>query len=446
MGLKVVMLGHGAVGKALWPCLRQHFGLSMSDGVSIDCCAEALDHARSMGLSTVMARIDRDNYVEALSPWLSQGAVLVNLAVDVSTADLARLTASRDCGYVDAGIEGWPEDWVASANGWMPSIANEREALSKKLSKGQGERTAVVGHGANPGLASSWAKAGIDHLESLMGGGVSTKPWGARAKDLGLRVIQIAEMDHGRASWRDDCFCNTWSVSGLAREALQQGEMGWGSHESDMPKGALLESGSFGASLLLPTIGALSWVKSWTPLGGVGMARVVTHLESVGLSTLLTDKASGYRPTCYYAYRPCEGAVEGLARMVDGRWSVGGPEWVAGGDQLEGMDELGALLMGEGFGSLWIGSRLTSAQSRALAPGVSATTMQVAAGLCAAISWALEYPNMGWVEPEDLPHEYILSVASRWLGQPVVVSSPVVEPLGIKAKGPDDLSWRHFQG
>lgn len=446
MVLKVVMLGYGAVGKALWPCLRQYFGLSMSDGVSIDCSLDALDHARSIGLTTVMARVDRHNYVETLAPWLCSGAVLVNLAVDVSTADLALLAASYDCGYVDAGIEGWPEDWIASDGGWMPSIASEREALSKSLSKGQGKRTAVIGHGANPGLASSWAKSGIDQLEMRMGGGLSTKPWGERAKDLGVRVIQIAEMDHGRAAWRDDCFCNTWSVSGLAREALQQGEMGWGSHEGDAPEGSLVESGSFGESLLLPTVGALSWVKSWTPLGGHGLARVVTHLESVGLSTLLTDEQSGYRPTCYYAYRPCDGAAAGLERMVAGSWSVGGPEWVAGGEHLEGMDELGALLMGESFGSLWIGSRLTSAESRAIAQGVSATTMQVAAGLCAAIAWALDHPDMGWVEPEDLPHEYILNVASRWLGQPVVACSPIVEPLGVKANAPDDLAWRHFQG
>jgi homospermidine synthase len=87
-------------------------------------------------------------------------------------------------------------------------------------------------------------------------------------------------------------------------------------------------------------------------------------------------------------------------------------------DEIEsGMDELGVLLMGNPEGVYWYGSRLTIAGARALAPYNTATSLQVVAGILGGMVWALENPDAGLVEPDELDHERILEVATPYLGE-----------------------------
>ncbi len=57
---------------------------------------------------------------------------------------------------------------------------------------------------------------------------------------------------------------------------------------------------------------------------------------------------------------------------------------------VSGEDIMGALLMGHSYNSWWTGSALSIEEARSLAPGQNATTLQVAAGIVAAILWMLE--------------------------------------------------------
>ena len=175
------------------------------------------------------------------------------------------------------------------------------------------------------------------------------------------------------------------------------------------------------------------------------MALAITHLEALGVRDFLSMPHSGYAPTCYYAYQACQLAQAGLAQLSRGSWVMGDPEWIADGEHIEGIDELGALLMGESFGSLWIGSRLDSASARRLVPRASATTLQVAAGLASAWAWIEKNPCRGVLEPEDLPSLDILEAARPWIGPDVEVRSPWIEPLDrLAPMSMSALSFEHF--
>ena len=87
----------------------------------------------------------------------------------------------------------------------------------------------------------------------------------------------------------------------------------------------------------------------------------------------------------------------------------------------EGVDELGVLLMGNAKGIYWFGSRLSIKQARRLLPHNNATSLQVVAGVLAGLVWALRNPNAGVVEPEDIDHELVLSIATPYLGELVGV-------------------------
>ncbi len=84
-----------------------------------------------------------------------------------------------------------------------------------------------------------------------------------------------------------------------------------------------------------------------------------------------------------------------------------------------GVDELGVLLMGHGRGAYWYGSQLSIDEARELAPYNSATSLQVVAGVLGGMVWAIENPQAGIVEADELDHKRVLEVARPYLG-PVV--------------------------
>jgi homospermidine synthase len=90
-------------------------------------------------------------------------------------------------------------------------------------------------------------------------------------------------------------------------------------------------------------------------------------------------------------------------------------------DIVEGMDELGVLLMGHARGAYWYGSQLTVQRARELCPHNSATSLQVAAPVMAGMIWAMKNPMRGVLEPDDLPHDEMLRMIRPYLGDVVGV-------------------------
>jgi homospermidine synthase len=90
---------------------------------------------------------------------------------------------------------------------------------------------------------------------------------------------------------------------------------------------------------------------------------------------------------------------------------------------VEGIDELGALLMGD-FGAYWYGSQLSIEEARQLlGSDYNATSIQIAAPVLAGAMWLIEHPDRGIVEPEDLDHDFVLNVCRPYLGPVVGVRS-----------------------
>ena len=89
-------------------------------------------------------------------------------------------------------------------------------------------------------------------------------------------------------------------------------------------------------------------------------------------------------------------------------------------DEIEhGIDELGVLLMGHAKGAYWYGSRLSVEEARRLVRFNNATSLQVTAAALAGMIWALENPERGIVEPDEIDHERILDICRPYLGKVV---------------------------
>ena len=70
----------------------------------------------------------------------------------------------------------------------------------------------------------------------------------------------------------------------------------------------------------------------------------------------------------------------------------------------QGIDELGVLLAGHAKNAYWYGSQLSIGEARGLAPYNSATSLQVTSAALAGMIWAMENPQRGIVEPDDMDY------------------------------------------
>ena len=106
-----------------------------------------------------------------------------------------------------------------------------------------------------------------------------------------------------------------------------------------------------------------------------------------------------YRPTCHYAYHPCEDAVSSCFSIMGEGKPMEENKWMIL-DQTnitEGIDELGVLVYGHGKNAYWYGSQLSHEDTQKLVGGQNATALQVTSALVAGMVWAIENPNEGLV-------------------------------------------------
>ncbi|MDH5620801.1 MAG: homospermidine synthase, partial [Gammaproteobacteria bacterium] len=238
---------------------------------------------------------------------------------------------------------------------------------------------------------------------------------------LGIKTIHCSERDTQVATprKRHGEFVNTWSVDGLISEGMQPCELGWGSHERHFPPDAHQHESGCQAAIYLDRPGASVRVRTWTPNEGPFYGFLITHGEAISIADYLTvrdgDKVI-YRPTCHYAYHPCDETVLSLHELVGRNWRIQENRRLLRDEITEGVDELGALFMGHQKGAYWYGSQLSVDEARELAPYNNATSLQVVAGVLGAVVWAMQNPAAGIVEPEDLDFQRVLEVANPYLG------------------------------
>ena len=127
-----------------------------------------------------------------------------------------------------------------------------------------------------------------------------------------------------------------------------------------------------------------------------------------------------YRPTCHYAYHPCDDAVLSLHEMAGAAWKPQATWHILTEDDIvDGVDELGVLLYGHAKNAYWYGSPLSIEETRRLAPYQNATGLQVTSAVLAGIVWMLENPDRGLVEADELDFRRCLEIQRPYLGDGV---------------------------
>lgn len=433
---RIVMLGFGSIGQGVLPLILRHLDVTTEQITIVSAEDRGRSVAEEYGVRFIRQPITRDNYRTVLEPLLDPDTFLVNVSVDVSSIALVKLCRERGALYLDTCIEPWAGAYVdpSLSPSQRSNYALRETALALKSE--DPAPTAVIAHGANPGLVSHFVKEALlaiardSGLKVDNGGAPATRAeLGTLAHDLGVKVIHIAERDTQSAahvSKRPGEFVNTWSIDGFVSEGCQPAELGWGSHERTFPEDGGRHDFGSDAAIYLQRPGAGTRVRTWTPLEGPFHGFLVTHNESISIADYLTVRNGAgvsYRPTVHYAYHPCDDAVLSLHELAGKNWRMQGSQRLMMDEITSGIDELGVLLMGHERGAYWFGSQLSIDEARHLVPHNNATSLQVTIAVLAGMVWALENPRAGLIEPEEMDHQRIMAIARPYLGKVVGVYS-----------------------
>jgi homospermidine synthase len=436
----VLVLGCGSVAQCTVPLLVRELGIDAHRINVVDFVDNRarIAGALAAGVTFEEARVTPENIDAFLGARAGEGDLLLDVAWNIDNPTILQWCRDHGVRYLNTSVELWnPYDHMTEVRPLDRTLYVRHMAIRRMIA-GWGDNkgpTAVVEHGANPGLVSHWAKQALTEIatrmlsDGLAGSGaagieaaLAEHRYNSLAMLTGTKVIHVAERDTQVTDVpkRTNEFVNTWSVEGFYEEGVAPAEAGWGTHERRLPPNAFVHAGEGPCNqICIAGPGMETWVRSWVPSGEMrGM--VIRHGEAFTMCEHLTvrDERGNdvYRPTVHYAYHPSDAAVNSVLELRMRGWEMQ-PDWrILNNEIISGRDELGVLLMGHPYRAWWTGSLLSIDEARAIIPDQNATTLQVAASIMGAVTWMIEHPDEGVRVPDDLPWEQVLKVAEPYLG------------------------------
>ena len=437
-GGRVLILGCGSVSRCLQPLLLRHFEMDFSKLTILDFedVRSTIPDTLAAGARVVQDRVRPDNLNTLLSQFAGSGDLLIDLAWNIDAGEIIQWCHDHNVLYINTSVEIWDPYEEA---GFIPpaerTLYVRHMALRQRTSRwSEPGPTAVVEHGANPGLVSHWGKVALEDITRAMLPDLTRGPQRQALEQAladsahahlamltGTRVIHISERDTqiSRKPKEVNEFVNTWSIAGFHEEGIAPAEMGWGTHERRLPLYAHTHQAGPCPQICLAQMGMNTLVRSWVPQGGEIIGMVIRHGEAFTICDHLTvwdGDRPVYRPTVHYAYLPTDAALASLHELKMRGYQLQPKLRIMNDEITDGMDELGVLLLGHALNGWWVGSQLTIHEARRLVEHQNATTLQVAASVFGAVAWMLRNPRRGLNVPDDLPHREILEVAGPYLG------------------------------
>ena len=273
VGYRILVIGCGSVGRCALPLLRQLLinDLKPQSITVFDCvvpsCA-TLDWLKNANIEFEQKCIAEDSYRDLLCNYLSSGDLLLDLGFNVSTEALVRWCHENHVLFVNTTVD----VWFLSAKGgdlfytfpfdlfgWHEELLEMQFEMRQKY--GKAAPTAIVEHGANPGLVSHFVKQGLQDMASYalknhmitnqnrkqkIEIALDEKDHARLAYLLGVKTIHISERDSQatNVARKRNEMVNTWCVSSLCEESNGCVQFGWGTHERKLPDEALLQNQS----------------------------------------------------------------------------------------------------------------------------------------------------------------------------------------------------------
>ncbi|NQV96404.1 MAG: saccharopine dehydrogenase NADP-binding domain-containing protein, partial [Acidimicrobiaceae bacterium] len=305
---RVLVLGCGSVAQCVVPLLVRDLKLEPSSITIVDFVdnRHRVASAIASGVKYEIDQVTQENLDSFLTARVSAGDILLDLAWNIDCTTILEWCHDHGVRYLNTSVELWnPYDKMAEIHPLNRTLYVRHQAIRKMINRwGSNDGpSAVVEHGANPGLVSHFAKQALFEIsnkiltdgragsrQSALESALSDGAFDRLAMLTGTRVIHISERDTQitNVPKRVNEFVNTWSVEGFYEEGVAPAEMGWGTHERWMPANAHVHTDDGPRNqICLAQPGMETWVRSWVPTGEI-LGMIIRHDESYTMSNHLT--------------------------------------------------------------------------------------------------------------------------------------------------------------
>src|SRR4051812_30664472 len=183
---KILFVGYGAVAECTLPILFKHLKVPAKNVTVMDFenRAEKLKRWTAKGVRFVRDRVTEENMGKLLAKHVGAGDLLIDLAWNIDALEILQWCRDHGVMYINTSTELW-DPYKSGSHPTEKTLYWRHMNLRRMTAKWQGKgATAVIEHGANPGLISHFVKQGlIDIGAKLL----------ADRKAKGRRAEQITE-------------------------------------------------------------------------------------------------------------------------------------------------------------------------------------------------------------------------------------------------------------
>ncbi|MEK7720849.1 MAG: saccharopine dehydrogenase NADP-binding domain-containing protein, partial [Elusimicrobiota bacterium] len=162
---RVLFVGYGAVAQCTLPILLKHLKLPAGNITVMDFenRSASLREWAAKGVRFVRNRVTRDNLDRLLGKYLSAGDALIDLAWNIDACVILKWCHDRGVLYVNTSTEVWdPYEGAVDKHPTERTLYHRHMNIRRMTAKWpRGGPTAILEHGANPGLISHFTKQGL---------------------------------------------------------------------------------------------------------------------------------------------------------------------------------------------------------------------------------------------------------------------------------------------
>ncbi len=210
---KVLIIGFGSVGKCTLPILLKHIDIPYKNITVVDFADKhaAMKPWIAKGVTYSQEKITPINITKVLSKHVSPGGLIIDLSWNIDCLELLSWCHINKVLYINTSVEEWdPYASIHQKSPFQKSLYYKQMEIRNMVAKWNDESTtAIVDHGANPGLISHFTKKGLVDIarKALSDKAVTKKSkktlkrllhekdFASLAMELGVKVIHVSERD-----------------------------------------------------------------------------------------------------------------------------------------------------------------------------------------------------------------------------------------------------------
>ena len=452
---KIVQFGFGAVGKSFFEKVSKEIKFDKEKYYVIS--RDKLEYTFFLEMggnigNFIVAEVNRENFENIFSKYLSEGDILIDFADSVGTKDFVEWCANRNVMYLNTGETDWSDNWY---NIFEENIKkNELRDILRKQNN-VNKYPIVIHHGNNPGLVSHFVKAGLEYIVKKQFKNnkkyntlLKQDKFNELAMELDLKEIHVNDNDYQevKGKFEENKLYSTWSVDSFFFEMLSEATADIGTSETinnmDACKKIDLENGFLEfKELAINKVGKTYYPK------GYFEGFLVPHEETVSIAKSLEVKKDNkvvYRPTVVFLYSPCDFAVKYLKKakvnnylhpdinkpqdnnisIIRGFKYPQNAEIIYKENIRRGTEYVGVLLLGSKFDPVWVGNRIKMGflyKDKKSSFWQTPTITPVAMSALSAVCWMIRNKDKGGIYfPDDIDdYKQIINFAEKYISKTI---------------------------